>query len=181
MTTAVSRREQLGRIHAISEKVKEARVVPASFAVLPEGGLAEMVYDPESGRTTFAVWQEGQLRTWNENDGLASESVHGIGRGSDGAIWAATSQGIARFDGTNWLPLGTTELLTTGLARDGKGRLWVATAKGLRALPPDAAGTDADPARAPVMVEGDMRDVATDRFGRIWAMSTTSIALVEPK
>ena len=68
-----------------------------------------------------------------------------------------------------------------GLARDGKGRIWVATSKGLRALPPDAAGTGADPALAPIVVPGDMRDVAVDKFGRIWAMSTTSIALVDPK
>jgi len=32
-----------------------------------------------------------------------------------------------------------------------------------------------------VIVDGDMRDVATDRLGRIWAMSTSSIALVEQK
>ena len=30
-------------------------------------------------------------------------------RGSDGAIWAATSAGLARFDGKNWRPLGTTD------------------------------------------------------------------------
>jgi len=32
-----------------------------------------------------------------------------------------------------------------------------------------------------VVLAGDMRDVAADRFGRIWAMSTSSIALVEAK
>jgi hypothetical protein len=31
----------------------------------------------------------------------------------------------------------------------------------------------------PTVLAGDMRDVAADRFGRIWAMSTTSIALVQ--
>ena len=175
----------LGNGHAVQHRPRRPNEkVPAEALPLPTS-LTGILFD--KGATFYASlsgvsrWQEGQLRTWNENDGLASESVHGIGRGSDGAIWAATSQGIARFDGTNWLPLGTTELVTTGLARDGKGRVWVATAKGLRALPPDAGGTDADPARASVMVEGDMRDVVADRLGRIWAMSTTSIALVEPK
>jgi ligand-binding sensor domain-containing protein len=126
-------------------------------------------------------WQEGQLRTWNENEGLASESVHAIGRGGDGAIWAATSGGVARFDGQNWRPVGSTELTTRGLAADGKGRLWVATAKGLRALPAGEAALGADPAAAPVVLAGEMRDVAADRLGRIWAMSTTSIALVQEK
>jgi len=48
-------------------------------------------------------------------------------------------------------------------------------------VPADAAAAGADPDRAPVVVEGDMRDVVADRLGRIWAMSTASIALVEQK
>jgi hypothetical protein len=92
----------------------------------------------DSGATYYASlagvsrWQEGQLRTWNENDGLASELVHAIARGSDGAIWAATSEGLARFDGQNWRPLGTTALVTRGLAHDGKGASGSRTGKGLR-------------------------------------------------
>jgi hypothetical protein len=175
----------LGNGHAVQHRPRRAgEKVPAEALPLPTS-LTGILFD--SGATYYASlsgvsrWQEGQLRTWNENDGLASESVHAIARGSDGAIWAATSAGLARFDGQNWLPLGTTELATWGLARDGKGRVWVASGKGLRALPPDAAGTAADPALAPIVVAGDMRDVAVDKFGRIWAMSTTSIALVEPK
>jgi ligand-binding sensor domain-containing protein len=143
-----------------------------------------MVFD--KGATYYASlsgisrWQEGQLRSWNEND-LASESVHAIGRGSDGAIWAATSGGVARFDGQNWRPVGNTELITRGLAVDGKGRVWVATGKGLRALPAGEAAAGVDPAATPVVLAGEMRDVAADRLGRIWAMSTTSIALVQEK
>ena len=57
----------------------------------------------------------------------------------------------------------------------------MATAKGLRMLPAGAAGGGADPGNAPVVLARDMRDVAADRFGRIWAMSTTSIALVSEK
>jgi len=175
----------LGNGHAVQHRPRRAgEKVPPEALPLPTG-LTGIMFD--KGATYYASlsgvsrWQEGQLRTWNENDGLASESVHAIARGSDGAIWAATSGGLARFDGQNWVPLGSTELATRGLARDGKGRVWVATAKGLRLLPPDAAGTAADPAAAPIIVAGDMRDVATDRFGRIWAMSNTSIALVDQK
>ena len=138
----------------------------------------------DSGATYYASlagvsrWQEGQLRTWSENEGLASELVHAIGRGSDGAIWAATSEGLARFDGQNWRPLGTTELAARGLATDGKGRLWIATSKGLRRAA-RGRGRRRRLGRAPVVLAGEMRDVAADRFGRIWAMSTTSIALVD--
>jgi hypothetical protein len=49
----------------IAEKAKDRRAIPASFATLPGGGLAEMVHDPDQGTTRFAVWQEGQVRYEN--------------------------------------------------------------------------------------------------------------------
>ena len=144
---------ELGNGHAVQHRPRRAGEKVAPEALPLASSLTGILFD--SGATYYASlsgisrWQEGQLRTWNENDGLASESVHAIARGSDGAIWAATSEGLARFDGQNWRPLGTTELVTRGLATDGKGRVWVATGKGLRALPPGAAAADADPGAAP--------------------------------
>jgi len=176
---------ELGNGHAVQHRPHKADEKIAAEALPLPSSLTGILFD--RGATYYASlggvsrWQEGQLRTWSENEGLVSELVHAIARGSDGAIWAATSSGIARFDGQDWRPLGTTELVTRGLATDGNGRVWVATSKGLRALPPAAAGAGADPAGAPVILAGDMRDVAADRFGRIWAMSTTSIALVAEK
>jgi hypothetical protein len=49
-------------IKTISEKAKDRRAIPASFAVLPGWGLAEMVHDPIEGRTHFAIWQDGEVR-----------------------------------------------------------------------------------------------------------------------
>ena len=43
-------------------------------------------------------------------EGLTSELVHTIGRGAEGALWAGTSQGLVRFDGKDWRPLGKAEL-----------------------------------------------------------------------
>jgi hypothetical protein len=176
---------ELGNGHAVQHRPRRAKEKAAAEALPLPSNLTGILFD--SGATYYASlagvsrWQEGQLRTWSENEGLASELVHAIGRGSDGAIWVATSEGLARFDGQNWLPLGTTELVTRGLATDAKGRVWVATGKGLRALPAGAAGAGADPGGTPIVLAGEMRDVAADRFGRIWAMSTTSIAFVEEK
>jgi hypothetical protein len=176
---------ELGNGHAVQHRPHRANEKVAAEALPLASSLTGILFD--SGATYYSSlagvsrWHEGQLRTWSENDGLASELVHAIGRGSDGAIWAATSEGMARYDGQNWLPLGTTALVTRGLAMDGQGRVWVATAKGLRMLPAGATGAGADPGNAPVVLAGDMRDVAADRIGRIWAMSATSIALVEQK
>jgi hypothetical protein len=176
---------ELSNGHAVQHRPHKPNEKIAAEALPLPSNLTGILFD--RGATYYASlggvsrWQQGQLRTWSENEGLSSELVHAIGRGSDGAIWAATSEGLARFDGQNWRPLGTTELPTRGLATDHSGRVWIATGKGLRALPPSAAGAGADPATAPVILAGDMRDVTVDRFGRVWAMSTTSIALLEQK
>jgi hypothetical protein len=196
--------------------VRGGHADPEALPVPP--ALTGILFD--AGVTWFSAYggvsrfQEGQLRSWSENDGFISELVHDILRAPDGSIWAATSEGLVRFDGQAWRPLGSTELAARGLALDDKGRVWVATNKGLRLIadpgkPPPPSGTPpaaappvtvpaaeptkpakgsskpappaADPAAAPVVLEGSMRDVRIDRFGRMWVMSSTSIALIEEK
>jgi hypothetical protein len=135
------------------------------------------------GATWFASlagvsrFQEGQFRSWGESDGLPSELCWSVARGSDGTIWAATSEGLARWDGQTWHPAATATGAARGLATDDRGQLWVATSKGLRVLPPGTTDLSA----ASVVVAGDMRDLARDRFGRLWALSSSSIALIEER
>jgi ligand-binding sensor domain-containing protein len=164
------------RPHRADEKVAaEALPLPASLTgVLFDGGATWF-----SSLSGVVRWHEGQLRAWTENDGLASESVRGVARGPDGKVWAATSEGLARFDGRDWRTQGSEEVAARGIAADGKGRVWVASNKGLRLL--DAKAPDADPGTAPVVLPGDMRDVMVDRFGRVWAMSSASIALIQDR
>jgi ligand-binding sensor domain-containing protein len=125
-------------------------------------------------------WQQGELRTWGENEGLRSELVHGVARGPDDLLWAATSEGVGRFDGKEWRMVGDGEeaiVASRALTRDAAGRLWVATSRGLRLV----TAADAKAQRAGELVlAGDMRDVTLDRHGRIWALSSASIALVDP-
>ena len=125
-------------------------------------------------------WQQGDLRTWGENEGLASELVHAVAKAPGDTIWAATSEGIARLDGKIWRAFSGAEeaiVACRGLARDAGDAMWIATAKGLRrATPADAkAGRIGD-----VVVDGDQRDVRIDRFGRIWGLSSSSIILIDP-
>jgi ligand-binding sensor domain-containing protein len=125
-------------------------------------------------------WHQGELRTWGENEGLRSELVHAVSRGPGDLLFAATSEGVARFDGKSWRMVGDSEeaiVATRGLARDAAGRLWVATGKGLRLVTP----ADAEAQRpGELVLAGDMRDVRLDRDGRVWALSSASIALVNP-
>jgi hypothetical protein len=127
-----------------------------------------------SSRSGARRWQESDLRSWTEDDGLESEVCHGVIKGPDGKIWLATSAGLARFDGKAWRMGGSNEAIPTrGLARDRSGRVWLATSRGLRMT----AGAGAAP--VVVVVDGDMRDVTVDALGRVWGLGATALAVIE--
>jgi ligand-binding sensor domain-containing protein len=103
-----------------------------------------------------------------------------VGRGPDDLLWAATSEGVGRFDGKGWRMVGEGEeaiVSSRGLARDEKKRLWVATARGLRLVTADDAKAQRP---GDMILAGDMRDVTVDRYGRVWALSSAAIALINP-
>jgi hypothetical protein len=134
-----------------------------------------------SSRSGMSRWQESELRHWGENEHMSSEVCHGVDKGSDGKVWAATSAGVARFDGKQWLfgdADGPAAVVTRALARDPAGRVWLATARGLRVL-------TAQDAAAPQLAPGDrvlddqILDVTVDRYGRIWALGRSGLAIVE--
>jgi hypothetical protein len=153
----------------------EALPLPADLeAVLFDGGATW--FASLSGVCRF---QQGQLETWGEAEGLPSELAWGLARAGDGTIVAATSEGLARFDGHAFRPFGGERFAVHGLAADGRGVLWAATNKGLR---PVATGAwDRALADSPEMVSGNLRDVAPDSFGRVWALTTNAIALASPR
>jgi hypothetical protein len=164
---------------------KAGEAAPIESLPLP-ADLNGVLFD--GGATWFASlsgiarFQQGQLVTWGEAEGLASELCWSVARDGDGAIWAATSEGIARFDGKSWHPAARTDTGTDsakmavhGLATDDAGWMWAATAKGLRIV-----GRSANLDRASVVIADDMRDLTRDGFGRLWALSASSIGLVSP-
>jgi len=153
----------------------EALPLPADLeAVLFDG--AATWFASLSGVCRF---QQGQLETWGEAEGLPSELAWGVARAGDGTIVAATSEGLARFDGHAFRPFGGERFAVHGLAADEHGRLWAATNKGLR---PIALGAgDQTLADAPETVSGNLRDIVPDTFGRVWALTTNAIAVASPK
>ncbi len=161
---------------------KAAETAPIEALPLP-ADLNGVLFD--GGATWFASlsgvarFQQGQLVTWGEAEGLASELCWSVARGGDGAIWAATSEGIARFDGKSWHPADGAKVAVHGLAADDAGWLWAATAKGLRIVGVSKQGA-ANLDRASLVIPDDMRDLTRDGFGRLWALSASSIGLVSP-
>lgn len=163
--------------------------VPAEALPLP-ADLENVLF--EGGATWFASlsgacrFQQGQLETWGEGEGLPSELVWAIQRAPDGTIIAATSEGLAWFDGHAFHAFGGEKFAVHGLAADGRGMLWAATNKGLRWLDGTARGQvkatwNLSLADSPEMLPGNLRDAAPDSFGRVWALTTNAIALAFPK
>jgi hypothetical protein len=162
--------------------LKEGEKANAEMLPLP-AALTGVFFDDSavwfSSLSGIVRWQQGDLRTWGENEGLASELVHGVAKAPGDVIWAATSEGIARLDGKVWRPYSGDEeavVACHGVARDAGDDMWIATAKGLRRL----TAAEAKAGRlGDVVATGDWKDVKLDKFGRVWALSSASIALVE--
>jgi hypothetical protein len=167
------------------EKTAEKPAKGAAAEVLPlPPALTGAFFDDGgvwlSSQAGIFRWQQGELRSWGENEGLRSELTFGAARVTPDLLWVATSEGIGRYDGKSWRMVGEGEeaiVATRGLARDAAGGVWVATSKGLRhvAAPDVAAGRAGD-----LVLGGDLHDVHIDRLGRVWALSSSSIALVTP-
>jgi ligand-binding sensor domain-containing protein/signal transduction histidine kinase len=74
---------------------------------------------------------------WSTENGLPQNTVHAIIQTSDGYIWIATEEGLARFDGISFTVFDkrNTEQLKSNdiraLAEDHQGALWIGTADGL--------------------------------------------------
>jgi hypothetical protein len=172
--------------HAIQHRaLKEGEKPTPEMLPLP-AALTGVFFDDAaiwfSSLSGVSRWQQGELRTWGENEGLASELVHAVAKapgqlGDD--LWAATSEGVAHLDGKTWRARSSAEeaaVACRGLARDATDAMWIATSRGVRRVTP----ADAKAGRlGDVVVARDARDVKVDRFGRIWALSSASIALIE--
>lgn len=74
---------------------------------------------------------------WSTENGLPQNTVHAIIQTSDGYVWIATEEGLARFDGISFTVFDkrNTEQLKSNdiraLAEDREGALWIGTADGL--------------------------------------------------
>ena len=75
--------------------------------------------------------KDGRITSYGDVEGLPSGGVTGFALDKDGAVWAATTGGLARFDGSHWQQIGQDRgysgKFTTSLFVDSKGTLWVAS------------------------------------------------------
>ncbi len=87
-----------------------------------------------------SVMRNSQLQYYGAEEGFPRGMVLAFAQTDDGAVWAATEGGLARFDGLRWQTVGADWGYPTGRAdwltvsRDGS--LWVTTGKSLVFLRP---------------------------------------------
>jgi signal transduction histidine kinase/ligand-binding sensor domain-containing protein/CheY-like chemotaxis protein len=108
---------------------------------------------------------------WQNNRGLPQNAVVSITQTTDGYLWAATEEGVVRFDGVRFSTLNrnnNSQLKTNivnAVKADRQGRLWVGTRAGLFVLEPGGA---AQLQSVPGLQEASISRVEQDRTGTLW-------------
>jgi ligand-binding sensor domain-containing protein/signal transduction histidine kinase len=136
-------------------------------------GARALALDParELGQFSRQVWQ-------TEN-GLPQNTVHAVIQTRDGYLWAATEEGLARFDGLGFVVFdkGNTPQLKTNdirsVMQDRAGALWLSTGEGLVRL---AGGESASFTTEQGLPSNDIELAYEDRKGDIWVGTAAGLS-----
>ncbi|MDX2056707.1 MAG: ATP-binding protein [Gemmatimonadales bacterium] len=116
---------------------------------------------------------------WTSDDGLPSQFVSDLAQTGDGHLWAVVARRLVRFDGrrmTVFSP-GQAEGLPAedpfGIGAGSGDTLWIVTERGR--VVSHAAGRF----RVQAHLDRELRDVATDRGGRLWVWSHREIFRID--
>ncbi len=117
--------------------------------------------------------------TWTTRDGLPLDMVATLAFGPDGALWAATQEGIARYDGAVFTvldrrsdpPIPTLRYQSIALASDGT--LWAGGLQGLLRL---RAGTSRTWSAKEGLPDDIVNAVAVDGDGLVWVGTNNGLA-----
>ncbi len=82
----------------------------------------------------------GRITNYGEREGLPVASVRGFAQDKSGTVWVATSRGLRRLEGSQWVDVGAALLLPktymSTLGFDGSGTLWIAVNDSIMFLQP---------------------------------------------
>ncbi|HLK68352.1 MAG TPA: two-component regulator propeller domain-containing protein [Bryobacteraceae bacterium] len=97
------------------------------FCIFPPPATA---LDPRKSLTQYS------RLTWTQQDGLPQDTIRAIAQTTDGYLWVGTDEGLARFDGYEFVVFDKTKgdlpgNSITALASSGDGALWIGTSNGL--------------------------------------------------
>ncbi len=124
--------------------------------------------------------------TWThlkKRNGLAGNVVLDLTFDDNGRAWMATSHGLSRFDGANFVNFtaedGLLDVSTKSLEFSTDGKLWIGSADGATRLTPSPLGrTRIEWDRYPIedaRKEGGITDIAETPDGKMWFATLTSL------
>lgn len=162
----------LARFDGVQFKVFDRRGVPE----LGSGSVLGLMQDAEGnlwiGRSGAAVvYRDGRFRVAFGDEVTAGKAVWSFCQARDGAVWAATNNGLVRWkDGVSRVfrradGLPTDKLRAVGIDRDGT--LWIGTTGGGLVSYARGRFETLDPARG--FSHAEVRAVVADPAGGIWA------------
>ncbi len=117
---------------------------PHSGALIPTRAVNSLLALPNgdlwiSFRGEITLLKNGIVTNYTTRDGVPEGGVTGIAQDRDGVIWATTSSGLIRLEGSRWKEVGADWNFTgrTAIAvfLDRRGTLWVSTEDTLVFLP----------------------------------------------
>ena len=121
---------------------------------------------------------------WSQQQGLPQDTITAIAQTQDGYLWLGTNEGLARFDGyefvilndsTGDLPSNSVKALTVGL----DGSLWVGTANGLVHF--EANGQRKKYTTADGLPSNAIDELYVDHAGNLWIATGGALALFDNK
>ena len=116
--------------------------------------------------------KDGHITNYTQQEGLNS-TVSSFATNRDGAVWAATYNGLVRLENSQWQKIGQEwnypENTAKSLLLDRDGNLWAATGKSVVYLPPDTKQFQ------PTGVQvGWVAQMTQARDGKIWLAEASS-------
>lgn len=153
------------------------RIVPgrAGRALGALAGVALAAAPGPARGTDPAAHESWSVRQWTVNEGLPQSSVTALAPAEGGDLWVGTFGGLARFDGSRFVPvrvdgpggLGSSRILALALGPDET--LWVgAEAGGIGRLEGGRVVSLKDPGP---LAARDVSSILVDRQGRVFALS----------
>jgi signal transduction histidine kinase/CheY-like chemotaxis protein/ligand-binding sensor domain-containing protein len=147
---------------------------------LLEGRLID--FDPQQPLTnlTFrlAPLKQGRWRSFGLMEGLPHSGVRCLMPEADGTLWVGTDDGVARFDGQEFVrwevPDSVRDATIYAFKRDPQGFLWACTGRGMALFDGHRWTLRYSPANG-LPAEVSSRTAAWDAAGRIWVGSRTGL------
>jgi signal transduction histidine kinase/ligand-binding sensor domain-containing protein len=122
--------------------------VPRPGQMLPSATIRTLFAAPDGGlwigfkSEGMSFLKDGNVTSYGEKDGLLPGMISAFALDRRGSMWAATSHGLTRLEGSQWKTIGKDWNVPGecfAVFVDRKGTLWISTASGIFFLPEGAS------------------------------------------